>query len=100
MAEANGVAIDRLMRLEFEAAVQLYVAFGVGAVALGAHYQLAALGIYELAVAHAVVVFFIVARREQAADVELFAHGRLGIAGGGEQGLGAATVFVDQAHAD
>ena len=74
MAEADGVAIDGLVRLELEAAVQLQVGVGVGAVAFGGERQLGAFGIDELAVAHAVVVLFIFARWEQPADIELLAH--------------------------
>ena len=84
---------------EFKAAVQLHAAVGVGAIAFGGERQLGALGVDELVVVHAVVMLFVLAGWEQAAHAELLAHGRLGIAGGAQQRLRAATAFLHQAHA-
>ena len=75
MAEADGVAVDFLVWLELQAFAQLQAGAWIGAVAFTRQRELGALGIDELAVGCAVVMFFVVAGREQAAEAQLFAHG-------------------------
>lgn len=99
MGQADGVAVNRLVRLEFKATVQLHIAVGVGAITFCVEHQLAAFGIDELAVAQAVVMLVVLAWREQAAEAQLLAHRGLGVTGGSQQRLRAATVVFVQAHA-
>ncbi len=71
MAETNGVTVDFLVWLEFKAVAQLQPGLGIGAVAFARERKLGALGVDELAVARSVVMLFVFARREQAADVTI-----------------------------
>ncbi|MNK93847.1 hypothetical protein D3C87_1140260 [compost metagenome] len=57
-----------------------------------------AFGIEELVVVQTVVMFVIIARWKQAAEAQLFAHRRLGIAAHAEQCLEAVAVVLGGAH--
>ena len=99
VADADGEAVVLAMRLEFKPVTGGNAAPRIAAIPRAIQAQLRALSVQVLAVVDAVVMFFVVAGREQPADAQLLGHRCLRVAADPEQCLRAVAAAFGEAHA-